>query len=70
MEEIEAITDTYIVKHLSREDVARKFRVTQRLVSDFICEFRTKPEKMREAKAHEKLLNQKMTAIEDTATVM
>ena len=52
MEEIKAITDSYIVKHLSREDVARKFRVTQRLVSDLVCEFRTKPEKMREAKVH------------------
>ena len=70
LKEIEAITEAYIVKMLPRKDVARQFRVTEALVSGLVCEARNKPEKLREAKAREKLLNQKITAIEEIATEM
>ena len=70
MKEIEDITDAYIVEHLPRKDIARKFRVTEQLVSDLVCEARTKPEKMREAKSNEKMLSQKMEAIQDTVKVL
>ena len=39
-------------------------------MSRLVCEARAKPEKMREAKASQKLLSQKMAAIEETATAM
>ena len=51
---------------MPRKEVARTFRVTEQLVSDLVCEARTKPEKLRVAKANEKLLSQKMASIEET----
>ena len=60
LKEWQDIADAYIVQHIPRKDVVRQFRVTEQLVSDLVCEARTKPEKMRQAKASEKMLSQKM----------
>ena len=53
----------YQVKYESQKEIARRFRVTEQLVSDLVCESKKRPEKLRDAKERLKLENRQKDAI-------
>ena len=56
-EDEENIVRAYTQDYMTQKDVARKFRVTETLVSDLVRESRKKPEKLREKKMREEQVN-------------
>ena len=69
-EEHEAIVEAYFHEHISQKEIARRHRVTERLVSNLICESKTKPEKLRDLKAREKLATRKVQSIKEVVSGM
>ena len=55
---------------MTQKDVARKFRVTETLVSDLVRESRKKPEKLKEKKEREQQAYQRRIAIMQTVAEM
>ena len=52
--EQEEILDAYMQSHLTQSEIARRYRVTTRLVCNLYRESKKKPQKLRDAKEHEK----------------
>ena len=69
-EEHEAIVDAYFQEHLPQKEIALRHRVTERLVSNLICESKSKPEKLRDLKAREKLATRKVQSIKEAVSDM
>ena len=69
-EEHEAIIEAYYQEHISQKEIARRHRVTERLVSNLICESKAKPEKLRDLKAREKLATRRVQSIKEVVSDM
>lgn len=63
LEEQDAIVELYLEKKVPQKDVARRFRVTERLVSDLVREARHKAGKKHEAKMKLKQQERERAAI-------
>ena len=44
--DIKSIVEEYKVEYIPQKEVARRFRVTVPLVSNFVCEAKSKPSKL------------------------
>ena len=55
---------------MTQKDVARRYRVTETLVSDLVREARKKPEKLAEKKEREQQANRRRIAIMQTVAEM
>ena len=53
-----------MVQYIPQKEVARRFRVTEALVSKLVCEAKSKPEKRREKAAREQMDSRKQAAIQ------
>ena len=52
------------MQYIPQKEVARRFRVTEPLVSKLVCEAKSKPEKRREKAAREQMGSKKQTAVQ------
>ena len=58
------------MQYIPQKEVARRFRVTEQLVSTLVCEARTKPEKLRKKMEADQLDHRKQVAIQETVSTM
>ena len=68
--DIKSIVEAYTVEYIPQKEVARRFRVTEPLVSILVCEAKSKPEKLREKIAREQMDSRKQEAIQKTVLSM
>ena len=64
MADEKSIVEAYTVQYIPQKEVARRFRVTEPLVSKLVCEAKSKPEKRREKAAREQMDSRKQAAIQ------
>ena len=53
-------------KYISQKEIARSFRVSVQLVSDLVCDFKRRPEKLRAKKEREKERERQNEAVVST----
>ena len=63
--EQETIVDEYVNKYVPQKEIALRHRVTVQLVRDLVSESKKMPEKLRDAKAREKLEDDQRAAIKE-----